>query len=175
MNTIKIGVLSDSHKKTNLTQDAINHLKTKNIQYIIHAGDLEIVENLQILKNSNLPFVCVYGNNDFNLVEFGNDFGIKKEPYYFKIKDVKFKLMHLPFYLTGDTDIVISGHTHMFEQSFINKTLFLNPGEVCARNKDLTECAYLEISDDKYTLEYNFKKPEDNSWQTECFSYEREN
>jgi len=82
--------------------------------------------------------------------------------------------MHLPFYLTGDTDIVISGHTHMFEESFINNTLFLNPGEVCARNKNLTECAYLEITASQYKLEYNYKKPEENIWQTKQFTYERE-
>ncbi len=173
MDSIKIGVLSDSHKKTTLTQQAIDHLKTKDIQYIIHAGDLEIVENLEILKNSGLPTVLVFGNNDYNLISHAHEYNIKQEPYYFKIKDFKFKLMHLPFYLTGDTDIVISGHTHMFEESFVNNTLFLNPGEVCARNKNLTECVFLEITSNEYIIEYNYKNPEEKVWQTKTIKYER--
>lgn len=173
MDSIKIGVLSDSHKKTTLTQQAIDHLKTKDIQYIIHAGDLEIVENLEILQNSGLPTVLVFGNNDYNLISHAHEYNIKQEPYYFKIKDFKFKLMHLPFYLTGDTDIVISGHTHMFEESFVNNTLFLNPGEVCARNKNLTECVFLEITSNEYIIEYNYKNPEEKVWQTKTIKYER--
>ena len=170
---IKIAVLSDSHRKDKLTYDAIEMLKSKDAQYIVHAGDLEIKENLDILKNSGLVSISVFGNNDHNLYQYQNDYNIFKEPYYFKIKDNRFKLMHLPFYLSGDTDIVISGHTHYFESEYTNNTLFLNPGEICARNKDLTECVLLTITKDKYIIEYNFKKPQDTKWETKEIIYER--
>ncbi len=173
INSIKIGVLSDSHRKSTLTHEAIEHLKSKDIAYIIHAGDLEIKENLDILQNSNLPYISVFGNNDHNLIKYSHQYKIKQEPYYFKIKEFTFKLMHLPFYLNGDTDIVISGHTHMFEENFINGTLFINPGEICARNKNLTECVLLEITSNEYIIEYNYKKPEDKVWQTQTMKYER--
>ena len=172
-NNIKIGIFSDSHRRTELTQEAISHLQTKGIEYIIHAGDLEVKENLDILKNTKLPYVCVFGNNDYDLVQYSNEYKINQEPYYFKIKEITFKLMHLPFYLNGDTNIVISGHTHMFEQSYINNTLFLNPGEICARNKELTECIFLEISKDEYIIEYNYKKPNDKKWNTKIIQYDR--
>jgi hypothetical protein len=172
-NNIKIGILSDSHRKTKLTQDAISYLQTKGIEYIIHAGDLEIKENLDILKNTNLPYVCVFGNNDHSLITYSNEYKINQEPYYFKIKDISFKLMHLPFYLNGDTNIVISGHTHMYEVSYVNNTLFLNPGEICARNKNLTENIFLEITPNEYIIEYNYKKPDEKQWQTKITKYER--
>ena len=35
--------------------------------------------------------------------------------------------MHIPNHLTPDTDIVIFGHTHMFEIDYKNETLFLIP------------------------------------------------
>ena len=79
--------------------------------------------------------------------------------------------MHLPYYLTGDSDIIIYGHTHNFEQKFINGRLFINPGEVCARNKNLTECVLLEINNVQYTVNYYFKKPEENSWKEQVVSY----
>ncbi len=168
---MKIAILSDSHRKTDLTLKALEMLKQKGAQYLIHAGDLEIEENLKALKDSNLTYVSVFGNNDQNLVQHQHKYNIKKEPYYFKIKDISFKLMHLPYYLTGDTDIIVYGHTHNFEQKLINGRLFINPGEVCARNKNLTECVLLEINDGQYTVNYYFKKPEENSWKERVVSY----
>ena len=170
---IQIAILSDSHKKPALTEQAINMLKEKGAKYLIHAGDLELIENLELLKNSNLPYVCVFGNNDYHLVEYANKYKIEQEPYYFKIQDLKFKLMHIPNYLTPDTNIVIFGHTHSFYSEYKNNTLFINPGEVCARNKNLTECAYLEITEDKYKLSYNYKTPTDSSWSEKIYEYIR--
>lgn len=169
----KVAVLSDSHRKVDLTQEAIEMLKSKGAQYIVHAGDLEIKENLDVLKNSGLIYVSVFGNNDWGLMKFQNDYKIHHEPYYFKIKESKYKLMHIPNHLTPDSDIVIYGHTHIFKTEFINDTLFLNPGEICAREKNLTECVLLHINDDSYKVEYNFKKPEDTSWETKIYEYNR--
>ena len=170
---MKIAVLSDSHRETTLTKEAINMLKSKGAKYIIHAGDLEIIENLDILKDSGLISISVFGNNDYNLYQYQNDFNIHKEPYYFKIKGETFKLMHLPFYMTPDTSIVISGHTHIHEHSYINGTLFLNPGEICAREKPLSECVLLTIEYDKYIIEYNKRDPKQQNWETEITEYER--
>lgn len=171
---MKIAILSDSHRKTTLTKEAIDMLKSKGASYLIHAGDLEIEENLKLLENSNLPYVCVFGNNDYGLVQYSSRYKIEQEPYFFKIKQTKFKLMHIPNYLTPDTDIVIFGHTHKFEHQYTNNTLFLNPGEICARNKNLTEAVLLDITEDKYIIEYNFKKPEDFIWETKIFEYKIE-
>jgi len=171
---MKIAIISDSHRKTTLTQQSIDHLKSKGAQYIIHAGDLEIKENLDILKNSGLIYVAVFGNNDYNLIQYQNQYKINKEPYYFTIKNIKFKLMHIPAYLTPETDIVIFGHTHIFEHQYKAGTLYLNPGEICAREKDLTESVLLEITNNKYIINRYFKKPSDDIWNHEIFEYERE-
>jgi putative phosphoesterase len=171
--SIKIAILSDSHQKTKLTKDAIEMLKTKGVEYLIHAGDLELPQNLELLKNSGLSYVSVFGNNDYHLVEYASEYKIKQEPYYFKIQKYKFKLMHIPNYLTPDTDIVIFGHTHAFHCELKNNTLFINPGEVCARNKNLTECAYLEITEDKYKLSYNYKTPTATKWEEKIYEFNK--
>lgn len=154
-------------------QDAIDMLKEKNPKYIIHAGDLEIKENLEILKKSKITYISVFGNNDYNLVQYQNDYNIHKEPYYFKMAELTFKLMHIPYYMTPDTNIIISGHTHMFETQYINDTLYINPGEICARNKNLTECALLEIKEKQYKVEYFYKKPEEKQWKKKEYIYEK--
>ncbi|PPK61777.1 YfcE family phosphodiesterase [Malaciobacter marinus] len=171
---MKIGILSDSHTKSDYTELAINHLKQKGAQYLIHAGDLCIEDNLKLLQNSKLVYVTVFGNNDRSLLSLSNEYNIQKEPYYFKIKDIKFKLMHLPYYLNADSDIVIFGHTHKFECSYNNGTLFINPGEICAREKPLIECVLLEINKNEYIITYYYKDINTNNFMKEEFKYERE-
>ena len=170
---MKIGILSDSHKKTALTNEAINHLKSLGCEFLVHAGDLEIVENLELLKNSGLIYTSVFGNNDNGLLKYQNEYKINKEPYYFKIKELKFKLMHLPYFMNNDTDIIFFGHTHHFETKYENGTLYLNPGEVCARNKQLTECVMLEITNSAYKITYNFRNPNDIIWNKKEITYDR--
>eukprot|EP01156_Anaeramoeba_ignava_P018788 Anaeramoba_ignava/a92987_13.p2 GENE.a92987_13~~a92987_13.p2 ORF type:complete len:172 (-),score=7.90 a92987_13:65-580(-) len=170
---MKVGILSDSHYKSDYTKEVISLLKENQAEYLIHAGDLCMEENLKHLEESGLTYVSVFGNNDFSLIELSSKYNIKQEPYYFKIKDISFKLMHLPFYLTGDSDIVIYGHTHIFETDYKNGTLFLNPGEVCAREKPLVECILLDINENEYIIHYYSKDINENKFLKEEIKYER--
>ena len=170
---MKIGILSDSHLKSDYTKEVIDFLKEINSEYLVHAGDLCIEKNLQLLEESKLKYVSVFGNNDRNLLQLSSKYNIKQEPYYFQIKDTKFKLMHLPYYLTPDSDVVIFGHTHMFEQDYKNKTHFVNPGEVCAREKPFIECVQLEIKENEYIISRYFKKINEKNFKKEEYIYER--
>ena len=170
---MKIGILSDSHLKGDFTKEVIDFLKEINSEYLVHAGDLCIEKNLELLESSGLKYVCVFGNNDRNLFSLATKYNIKTEPYYFKIKDISFKLMHLPYHLTPDSDVIIFGHTHIFESDYKNKTLFLNPGEVCAREKPLIECLQLEIKENEYIITRFFKNINEINFTKEEYKYER--
>lgn len=170
---MKIGILSDSHLKSDYTKEVIDFLKEINSEYLVHAGDLCIEKNLELLEESGLKYVAVFGNNDRNLLHLASKYNIKQEPYYFKIKDMTFKLMHLPYYLTPDSDVIIFGHTHIFECDYKNKTLFLNPGEVCAREKPLIECLQLEIKENEYIITRFFKNINEKLFKKEEYKYER--
>ena len=87
---MKIGILSDSHHKNDYLKECIEFLKKENCEYLIHAGDICSKDGLDILKDSNLKYIAVFGNNDRDLFEFSEDYNIKKEPYYFKIADSAF-------------------------------------------------------------------------------------
>ena len=170
---MKIGILSDSHLKGDYTKEVIDLLKENKSEYLVHAGDLCIEENLKLLENSGLRYISVFGNNDRKLFSLETKYNIKTEPYYFQIKDIKFKLMHLPYYMAPDSDVVIFGHTHMFECEYKNKTLFINPGEVCAREKPLIECVQLEIKENEYIITHYFKKIQNTKFEKEEYIYER--
>jgi putative phosphoesterase len=170
---IKIGILSDSHLKSDYTKEVIDFLKAQKCEYLIHAGDLCIEKNLQLLEESELKYIAVFGNNDRALLSLSSKYNIKAEPYYFKIQDLKFKLIHLPYHLTPDSDIVIFGHTHEFECDYKNKTLFLNPGEVCAREKPLIECVKLEINENEYIITRYYKNINEENFKKEEIIYEK--
>lgn len=170
---MKIGILSDSHLKSDYAKEVIDLLKEKDCEYLIHAGDFCCEKNLQLLKESNLKYIVVFGNNDRDLFDLASKYDIKSEPYYFKIEDLKFKLMHLPYHLTPDSNIVIFGHTHKFHCEYTNKTLFLNPGEVCAREEPIISCMQLEINENEYIISRYFRNINENNFMKEEFKYER--
>ncbi len=161
---LKIGILSDTHRKTHLHAEAIEYLCSCGATYLLHAGDLEIEEHLKILESSDLPITAVYGNNDTLLIPLYGKYPIFKEPHYFKIEEISIKMMHMPYYMNADADMVVSGHTHHFEAQLKGNTLFINPGEVCAREKPLTECAMVEIVDGIFSVTHYFRPLNTKEW-----------
>lgn len=170
---MKIGILSDSHRSVDKNLSAVELLVKNGAKYLVHAGDFGVRENLVHLKESGLGYVVVFGNNDYHLIDLANEFNIKQEPYYFKIENTTFKLMHLPYYLSPDSDVVIYGHTHMFEVDKKVNTLYINSGEVCARNKSLSEVSMLEIFDNKYEVTYYYRNIDENEWKTKKVSFDK--
>jgi len=170
---MKIGIISDTHSKVGKTKKALDMLIENGAEFILHAGDIVKVETLELLKNCGKQYVAVYGNNDAHLASYHNDYNLVQEPYYFKLANLKFKLMHLPFYMNPDADVIISGHTHIFHSEFKKPTLFLNPGEVCARNKPISECAMLKITDDKYKVTHYTRADKEEEFKKKKYIYER--
>ena len=70
--------------------------------------------------------------------------------------------MHMPYYMKADADVIIYGHTHMFNCEYKENTLYLNSGEVCARKKPLSECMMLEVKNNEFIVtQYNTKEDND--------------
>jgi putative phosphoesterase len=170
---MKISILSDTHSKVKKAQEAIDKLIEDGAEFIVHAGDICELQTLELLKNCSKRYVVVYGNNDSHLMVFHDDYNLVQEPYYFKLDNTKFKLMHLPFYMAPDTEVVISGHTHKFHAELNNGTLFLNPGESCARNKPVSQCAMLEIQEKKFLVTHYTKAKDKKKFKTQEFSFKR--
>lgn len=171
---MKIGILSDTHSKVNKAKKALDFLLSSGAEFIIHAGDIVELEILELLANSSKRYIAVYGNNDAHLVHHHNSYNLVQEPYYFKLAETTFKLMHLPFYMTPDAEVIIFGHTHQFEVDFKGGSLYLNPGEVCARNKALSECAMLEVKPNKFIVNYYTRKPKKEFKQKKSYEFKRQ-
>jgi len=170
---MKIGIISDTHHRTTLHKEAISHLLSEGAEYLLHTGDIGTKEHIKMLEDTQKPYRVVFGNNDHHLMALSGRYHIYKEPYYLQIEGIKIKMMHLPYYMTPDSDIIISGHTHQFSAQLTNKKLFLNSGEVCARNKPLSEAMILEITNSSYIVDRFYRNPKDIEWQKRRFIFDR--
>ncbi|MDA7818221.1 metallophosphatase family protein [Sulfurimonas sp.] len=171
---MKIGIISDTHSKVKKAKRALDTLISDGAEFIVHAGDIVELETLELLKNCGLRYVAVYGNNDAHLGQYHGDYNLVQEPYMFKIANTKFKLMHMPFYMAPDAEVIISGHTHTFHCDFKKPALFLNPGEACARNKPISEWAMLHITESEFTVTRYTRANKSDTIEQEQYNYKRE-
>ena len=171
---MKIGIISDTHKKVGRAKRAIDLLIEKGVEFIVHAGDIVKVEVLEYLEEKNIRYVAVLGNNDFHLYSVVDKFNIVTEPYYFKLAGKTWKLMHYPKYMFPlDTDIIVYGHTHDVDISFNGKNLILNPGEVCARDHGFSTCMTLDVEEEKYIVTLFYRKIGTEEWKEKVKEFKR--
>jgi putative phosphoesterase len=171
---MKIGIFSDTHTKLNLAEETLRFLLQEGAEFIIHAGDIVLPATLELLQNCGVRYIAVFGNNDAHLLEYQNHYNLVREPYYFKLADTKFKLMHLPLYMSNDAEVIIFGHTHQFEVLFREGSLYLNPGEVCAREKPYSQAVILDVESKEFIVNYYTKKMDQGFKLNEKFSFERQ-
>lgn len=171
---MKIGIMSDTHKRVGRAEQVINLLKEHGAEHIIHAGDIVKPEVLDLLEACGLPYIAVYGNNDAHLFSLDSRYNLVEEPYHFTIGDLTASLMHHPHYLSYERDIMIYGHTHDFDARYQKGTLILNPGESCARDKPLSECMMLKISKSHYDVTYFYRAIKTDIWVKKEIEFKRE-
>jgi len=76
--------------------------------------------------------------------------------------------------MTPDAEVVIFGHTHQFEVAFKGGSLYLNPGEVCGRNKTAIETAILEVKPNKFIVNYYIKKKKEEFSLKKTYEFKRQ-
>ncbi len=116
----RIGVLSDTHGK--LREEVVEILRECDV--ILHAGDINtprVVESLREIA----PLYVVRGNAD---KEWAADL---PESLSEEIYGLRIFMVHNKKGIPGDTagyDLVITGHSHKYEEKETENCFFLNPG-----------------------------------------------
>lgn len=143
---IRAAIMADTHGV--LRPEVKRVLETCDV--IIHAGDFD---NQMIYHklSSDWPLYGVRGNNDRG---WSGGLPLVKR---FQLGDVKFVMAHertdIPSVL-GDTQVVIYGHSHMYQQQEISGRLWLNPGSCGYKRFTLPlSLAVMTIVDGTYSLE----------------------
>ena len=150
--------MADTHNDIEALQKAIGIFHDRNIQVLIHAGDITSPRMLEYLKN----FDCyiVLGNGD--LID-SEEIDMKAQSLGMRSVDVKnefefsgkkFLVFHghnVPMYreavASGKYDYIIKGHTHHFENYVSNECRIINPGAVYGH--DESSIAILDVESGK--------------------------
>jgi uncharacterized protein len=132
-----IGVMSDTHDNLVSTRKAIELFNSRNVEYVVHAGDYTSPFTLNLFRELNCPFTGVFGNNDGDklLLQERAEGNLHNQPYIFTLDNRKIVVMHEHHVVdaladSGHFDLVVYGHTHTADVRKISKTLVVNPGEV---------------------------------------------
>lgn len=152
-----IGIIADTHNEIEMTEKALNVLRTRNIGILVHAGDLTSPRMLELFRDFKCRFVL--GNSDID-AEFINmkseqlGFGGVDASTSFEVDGKKIFIFHgndVPLFrqivATGEYDYIIKGHTHFFEDYVSNDTRIINPGTLYG-NEEHT-IAILDTDKDK--------------------------
>ena len=138
-----IGIISDTHENMDVIKKAVEIFNSKNVNFVIHAGDIISPITFTYFSKLNCKMYLVFGNNDGEkkmLKEKYSQIGlIQKPPLEFEIKDedrtIKFIVFHAPpqnleeLASSNKYDYIIYGHTHKRDFRKIGNTTIINPGE----------------------------------------------
>ncbi|MBN1809198.1 MAG: metallophosphoesterase [Planctomycetes bacterium] len=127
-----IGIMSDSHDNLPLIAAAVDLFVRRNVETIIHAGDVVSPFSARKIAAPGLPVIAVYGNNDGERAGLAQSLDIVPAPRRFELAGRKFLLVHNPGAIRTEDlagiDVAVCGHTHepMIEPG---PPLLINPGE----------------------------------------------
>ena len=133
-----IGILSDTHDKTDPLIAALRQLGSRGAEYYIHCGD---VGGQRVLDQfAGLPMTFVWGNNDWDvadLEEYARSLGLScgGQLAELKLGGKSFAITHgdnpavcQKILKAWDTDYLLQGHTHVFSDTRVGDTRLINPG-----------------------------------------------
>ena len=131
-----IGIISDTHDNVFAINKAVEILKERKAQVVLHLGD--IIASKTVLYFNGLPIKFLRGNCDGDIErvkekikeingEFLGSF------YELSIENKKIALIHAPdkikeLALSNKYDYILHGHTHQKRDELIGNTRIINPG-----------------------------------------------
>lgn len=140
---MKIGIISDTHDRLPLIDEAVKRLNEENVEYVLHAGDYIAPFAVLRFKPLKAKLIGVFGNNDGDQNLIRKRFQEINGEIYGRIAELNINNLRIALTHGDDEillktlinsnyfDIVVHGHTHKLETYTIGKTLVINPGEAC--------------------------------------------
>jgi putative phosphoesterase len=135
---MRIGVISDTHGHMGFTSAAVELLRERNVEVVLHCGDIGTPDVVGLFVDWPTHFVL--GNTDYDAESIRDAAEENGMHFHGRFADLtlagrRIAVLHgddhRRFYETvsgGEYDLVCYGHTHQAEHHLEGKTLVLNPG-----------------------------------------------
>ncbi len=158
---MKIAIMSDSHDNLWNLRTAVKKVKELGIKEIIHLGDLISPFMLEEVEGYSGTFHLIYGNNNGDHILLQKKIASLAGKVQFhgwlgeiERDSIKIGFIHDPFIArkiarSGDYDVVLFGHTHLWLKEQVGDCLLLNPGEILGKKEApgfaVLDCKSLEV------------------------------
>ena len=144
---MKICILSDSHDHREYLAAAVSEAKALGAEAVLHCGDIVAPSTLHCIREFGIPHHVIHGNNEgdtYHLARQANKPGsiitYHGQDATLEMGGRRIFMVHYPHYaramsLTGDYDLVCSGHEHKLHIDEITNikgtmTYWVDPGTV---------------------------------------------
>ena len=149
---MKIGVISDTHDQIARIKLAVVLFNTKNVELVVHCGDIVSPFTLQFYSSLKSPMKALFGNNTGDLLRhmaYREEFGLGNIEfitvpflalpvcgrwigiYHGEVPEITEALIRSKRF-----DCVFSGHTHIARIREFEGILHVNPGTLLDAYKD---------------------------------------
>ena len=135
-----IGILADSHGRFKATKAAVDLLRSRGSDFLVHCGDVGDEDIFDLLAGGAPPAAFVWGNNDFDrerLARYARELGIACLDTFGRLElgGKRVAVTHgdhlnLMRQVTDDAsaDYLLVGHTHVMVDRRVNGVRVINPG-----------------------------------------------
>ena len=155
-----VGVMADSHDNLTRIAQAMDALRARKCEALIHLGDFVAPFAMKaILRFGGGPVFAIYGNNDGERVGLrGLLPSLKDGPKVLELGGVKIGMAHDVKQLTPEyretCDILLYAHTHAVEvvPAGPDTPLIVNPGETCGWLTGRATCAVMDLASQKVEI-----------------------
>ena len=150
-----IGLISDTHDRLPLIERAVKRLKEERVKLVLHAGDYVSPFTAKPYAELDAPMIGVFGNNCAMTEELKRvyaEVGADLRGYFAEVEEggLRIALTHghlkseMDKAMSGDYDVVVTGHIHRASIGEENGILVINPGEVCGYLTGSSTVAFLD-------------------------------
>jgi putative phosphoesterase len=146
-----VGIFSDTHDNLRQIEKAIAEFKRRNVQAVLHAGDIVAPFAARLIAKIDVPLHIVYGNND------GEKEGLRGAlpqispgPILIPLGKCFVAMAHdfsqIPSRIRAQANVLVAGHTHQAFVKTEDGKLMINPGECGGWLKGRSTIAILETN-----------------------------
>ncbi len=152
-------LMSDSHDNIDKIDRAVKVAIKNNVSAVFHMGDFNSPFIFPHVLKGDYEFFSVFGNNDGDLLCLQEKAAnkIMRSPAEVNFEGKRIFMMHQPFALDAAKssqiyDYVFWGHTHEVVIEWVDKTLAINPGELCGYLTGKSTCVLLDAESGEFEV-----------------------
>ncbi|MBC8109185.1 MAG: metallophosphoesterase [Anaerolineae bacterium] len=154
-----IGILSDTHGRFKASKAAVDLLRSRGAEFLIHCGDVGEENILDLLAGDAPPAAFVWGNNDYDrgrLGAYAKSIGVTCLDCFGRLELAGKRVavthgdrLSLVREVTEEqsADYLLVGHTHVMVDRRVNGVRMINPGALY--RSAVKSCALLQTDTDE--------------------------